>query len=110
MLDMDLQYIRGILFVRLGGKLTRKTSYKINNNLVPILLKHKVRYLVYNLYKLNEIDEDGVDAILNSKCAIRNNNGKICLCEVSEQLNKITKRLRIKKVNDERDVFELIKI
>ena len=31
MLKMDLEFNRGILFVRLKGKLNRKTSYKINN-------------------------------------------------------------------------------
>ena len=49
MLKMDMQYIRGILFVRLGGVLTRKNTYKINNYLVPVLLKHKIRYLVYQI-------------------------------------------------------------
>lgn len=110
MLKMDMQYIRGILFVRLGGVLERKTTYKINNYLVPVLLKHKIRYLVYNLYELKSIDESGVDAILNTKCAIKANNGKICLCEVSNNLKDVLKRLKIKKVQDERSVFDLIKI
>lgn len=110
MLKMDLEYIRGILFVRLGGVLNRKSTYKINNYLVPVLLKHKIKYLVYNLYELDEIDESGIDALLNSKCAIRSNKGKICLCEVSNSLKSQIKRLRIKNVQDERCVFELIKI
>lgn len=110
MLKMDMQYIRGILFVRLGGVLTRKNTYKINNYLVPVLLKHKIRYLVYNLYELDGIDESGVDALLNTKCAIRANKGKICLCEVSEGMKGQLKRLRIKNVQDERCVFDLIKI
>ena len=105
-----MQYIRGILFVRLGGVLTRKNTYKINNQLVPVLLKHKIRYLVYNLYELNGIDESGVDALLNTKCAIRANKGKICLCEVSEGMKGQLKRLRIKNVQNERCVFDLIKI
>ena len=110
MLKMDLQYIRGILFVRLGGVLNRKSTYKINNYLVPVLLKHKIRYLVYNLYELDGIDESGIDALLNTKCAIRANKGKICLCEVSDSLKGQIKRLRIKNVQDERCVFDLIKI
>ncbi len=98
MLKMDMQYIRGILFVRLGGELNRKNTYKINNYLVPVLLKHKIRYLVYNLYELDGIDEAGVDALLNTKCAIKSNNGKICLCEVAENLKKQLKRLKIKRL------------
>ena len=78
MLNMDLEYNKGILFVRLKGNLNRKSSYKLNNYLLPVLLKHKIKYLVYNLYELNTVDEFGLDAILNTKCAIKSNKGKIC--------------------------------
>lgn len=107
---MDLEYNKGILFVRLEGALNRKSSYKLNNYLVPVLLKHKIKYLVYNLYQLETIDEAGLDAMLNTKCAIRANKGKICLCEVSKELNNRLKRLRIKAVINERKVFDLIKV
>ena len=110
MLKMDLQYIRGILFVRLGGSLDRKNTYRINNDLVPIILKHRVKFLVYNLYELEKIDESGVDALLNTKCAIKANKGKICLCEVANSIKPYIRRLHIKNVLDERRVFELIKI
>ena len=110
MLNMDLEYNKGILFVRLKGNLNRRSSYKLNNYLLPILLKHKVRYLVYNLYELEAVDEAGIDAILNTKCAIKSNKGKICLCEVSNEIKRLIKRLRIKSVEDERKVFELIKV
>ena len=110
MLNMDLEYNKGILFVRLKGNLNRRNSYKLNNYLVPVLLKHKIKYLVYNLYELNSVDEFGVDAMLNTKCAIKSNKGKICLCEVSKEIMKIVKRLHIKSVSDERKVFELIKV
>ena len=52
MLEMDLEYNKGVLFARLSGKLTRKSSYKLNNYLVPVILKHKIKYLVYNLFLL----------------------------------------------------------
>ena len=107
---MDLEYNKGILFVRLKGNLNRRSSYKLNNYLLPVLLKHKIKYLVYNLYELNTVDEAGIDAILNTKCAIKSNKGKICLCEVSKEIKKLVKRLRIKSVEDERKVFELIKV
>ena len=84
MLKVDMEYEKGILYVRLKGVLDRKVCYKINNYVVPVVLKHKVKYLVFNLYELEGIDESGMDALLNVKCAIRTNKGKICLCEVSD--------------------------
>ena len=62
MFQMNLEYNKGILFARLKGNLTKKKTYELNNYLIPVLLKHKIKYLVYNLYELNKIDESGINA------------------------------------------------
>ena len=110
MLKMDMEYSRGILFVRLNGKLNRKTTYKINNSLLTILLKHRIKYLVYNLYNLEDIDEDGIDAILNTKSAIKQNDGLIYVCEVNKILNKAINRLKIKKIDNEMIAYKVIEV
>lgn len=110
MLKMDMEYNKGILFVRLDGALNRNTIYKINNYLVPVLLKHQIKYLVFNFYNLLDIDEDGVDALLNTKCAIKQNKGIILLCEVNKLLNKKINKLRIKKTDNELTAFKVIEV
>ena len=110
MLRMDLEFNKGILFVRLDGKLNRNTSYKINNYLVPVILKHKIRYLVYNLYNVDDIDESGIDAILNTKFAIKNNKGLIYLCEANKNLDKKLHKLHIKKIANELSVCNIIEV
>jgi anti-anti-sigma factor len=107
---MDLEYNKGILFARLRGDLSRKGSYKLNNYLVPVILKHKIKYLVYNLFDVTNIDESGLDAILNTKCAIRANKGKIYLCEVPDSLNKNIRKLRIKETTSELTALDLIQV
>jgi len=107
---MDLEFNQGILFVRLDGKLNRSTSYKINNYLVPVLLKHKIKYLVLNLYHLNTIDEAGIDALLNAKYAIKTNKGLIYLCEVNKSLSKQTHKLHIKKTQSEISALKMIEV
>lgn len=109
-LNITLEYNRGILFVRLNGKLNRTTAYKINNYLVPVILKQKIKYLVYNLFNLEDIDEDGQEALLNTESAIKNNKGIICLCEVSNYLNKKINHVHIKKIKDELCAFEEIEV
>ena len=101
MLKIDMEYDKGILYVRLKGTLDRKVCYKINNYIVPVVLKHKIKYLVFNLLELKDIDESGLDALLNTKCAIRTNKGKICLCEVSDDVREKIKRLRMKVASNE---------
>ncbi len=110
MLKVDMEYEKGILYVRLKGVLDRKATYKINNYIVPVVLKHKIKYLVFNLFELKDIDEAGMDSLLNTKCAIRTNKGKICLCEVSDEVRKKIKRLRMSVASNELAANRLINI
>ena len=110
MLKIDMEYDKGILYVRLNGILNRKATYKINSYVIPVVLKHKIKYLVFNLFELKDIDECGLDALLNTKCAIKSNKGKICLCEVSDTISNKIKRLRMKVASNELAANHLINI
>ena len=110
MFNMDLEYNKGVLFVRLNGCLTKKGSFKLNNYLVPVILKHKIKYLVYNLFLLDDIDDSGVDALLNTKCAIKANKGKIYICEVPDEISKNIRKLRIKETASELTALNLIQV
>lgn len=109
-MKMDLEFINGILFCRLKGRLNHKTSYKINTYLLPAIMKYKIKYLVYNLYELDDIDDFGIDAILNTKCAIKGNKGKIYMCEVHRDIESKVKGLKIKKTESERTALKLIEV
>ena len=110
MLKMDMEYNHGILFVRLDGILNRSTSYKLNNYLVPVILKHKIKYLVYNCYLLESIDECGLNAMLNTKYAVKTNKGKLYICEIPKEYEKVLKKAGFKKTMSELSVLKLIKI
>ena len=110
MLKMDMEYEGGILFIRLKGVLNRKGSYKINNYLVPVLSKHKIKNIILNLKNLKSIDESGVDAILNPKCAIKRNKGKLYLCEVNNEIALKVKRLHVKKTSSELTALKMIEV
>ena len=110
MLKMDLEYVGGILFVRLDGTLNSKTSSKISNYLTPILKKHQIKFLVYNLERLKSIDETGTDAILSTKCTIKKSHGKIYLCKVNINHFTILKRLHIRKISSEKTALKLIEV
>lgn len=107
---MDLEYCKGVLFVRLDGSLTRRNTYRINNYLAPVLVKHRIKYLVYNLFSVLKIDESGVDALLRTKHAIKGNHGSAYLCEVPKHLRKDLKRLRMKETPTELTALEILKV
>jgi len=110
MLKMDMEYNHGVLFIRLDGVLNRSTSYKLNNYLVPVILKHKIKYLVYNCFLLDSIDECGMDAILNTKCAVKTNKGKIYVCEVPKEYIKPFKKAGLKETSSELTALNILKI
>lgn len=110
MLKMDLEYKSGILFIRLKGDLKRNVNYKLNNYIVPVLIKHKIKYLIYNLKNLKSIDESGIDAILNTKCKIKKNKGIIYLCETNEEIKERIKRLKIKNFRDEQTALKKLEV
>jgi len=107
---MDLEYHKGVLFVRLDGSLTKKNTYKINNYLAPVILKHRIKYLVYNLFSVSKLDESGMDAIMRTKYAIKSNCGSVYLCEIPEHLRKKLKRLRIKETDNELTALDILKV
>lgn len=102
MLKLDLKYNKNILFVKLDGNLNRTSSYKINHYLVPTILNNNIKYLVFNLGELINIDEDGVDALLNVKYAIKNNKGLVFINDINKIVNKKINKLHIKKLNDKK--------
>jgi len=101
MLKMDIEYNEGILYVRLKGDLDKRNCYKINNYLNPVIKKHGIKTLVYNLANLKSIDNSGMDAITLSKCLIKSNKGNIYVCNINSGIKKLIKDLKIKEIINE---------
>jgi len=110
MLRMDLEYKSNVLFIRLNGNLGRKTNHKINNYIVPVLKKHKIKKVLYNLENLKSIDETGIDAILNTKLVVKKNKGKIYLCSLRDELKQKVKRLKIMQTDNEKTALEKLEV
>ncbi len=110
MLKMDLEFNQGILFIRLRGKLLHKNSYKINNYLNPVLKKHKIKYVVYNFFFLEDIDSSGIDAILNTKYIVKSNHGKIRMCEINDNIKEKIKKTRLARIASELAAFKLLEV
>ena len=108
MLKINSEYIKGILFVRIKGNLNRRTSYKLNNFLIPAVLKHKIKYLVYNLYNLNDIDVVGKKALIKGAKAIDVNKGISLICEIPKNIN--LDDIKINKTQNELTAIDLISV
>ncbi|MFA5602442.1 MAG: STAS domain-containing protein [Bacilli bacterium] len=88
MLDIDIEFRKGILFVRLGGVLDISSSNKLNEELIPILKDNGIKYLVFNIENLNYIDLDGINSLKQKYNIISNNKGQILVCGIKNGLVK----------------------
>ena len=110
MLNITSEYQKGILFVRLKGVLNKKTAHKLKNYLLPVIIKQGIKFLVYNLYSLEQIDFSGKKALEKCSQAIKENNGKALICEIPLKLNDSIANLEIKKTKNELTAIKLIQI
>ena len=110
MLKINLEYNSGILFVRLNGNLNRATSHKLNRYLIPVIMKHGIKYLVYNLNELGSIDQVGKKALLNGNKAISSNKGFVYICDIPIKLEDFFENLPIQKTINEKSAMQLLAI
>lgn len=106
MLKINMEYRKGILFVRLMGRLNKDTSYKLEDFLIKTITKHGIKYLVYNLDNLYSIDQKGIKTLQKGIKAVEKNNGSVMVCSTSPTLD--IKDLNVAYINSELSALNLL--
>lgn len=88
MLDINMEFHKGILFVRLSGILNKDTIDKLSLEVTNFIQENGIRNIVYNISNLNQIDCYGINALLNNYEICKGNNGKSLVCGISEGVVK----------------------
>lgn len=78
MIDYNIEFTKGVLFVRLCGLLNNKNYIEIENELFDIINEGGIRYLVFNNENLDL--EDDVPLFKNCEKIVRKNDGKMLIC------------------------------
>lgn len=89
MLKINMYYREGMLIIEIEGFLNRFTSYKLKDYLVPIILKHEIKHIVYNTKKLKGIDKVGLNVLRDGVKAVKASSGKISYTKDSKILKLI---------------------
>ena len=92
MLDINMEFHKGILFIRLEGILNESTIDKLTEEVTLFIKENGIRNIVYNIEKLNKIDCAGINALLNNYNICRKNNGKALVCGINDEFVKFTIR------------------
>ena len=103
-LNINMEYKSGVLFVRLIGSLNKLTSYKLVDTLIPIIVSQGIRNLVYNFNELDSIDEVGYKTLLLGYNSIINNNGDVLVVGNRFNLGYF------KEVNNELSALKILKV
>ncbi len=86
MLEITLEFRKGILFVRLQGELTRKTIPILQAEVTDTILKNGIQNIVFNLEQLKNIDMKGMSALLYHYEICKSRKGKSYICNISSEL------------------------
>ena len=105
MLKTNLEFRKGILFVRLNGKLDDLDSL---NNISSLINEVGFKYIVFNLDNLKSINKSGVNLILNYNNKLLRNNGKLLLCEKDDIISNQLFKNKIPYIKNEIQAFDLI--
>ncbi len=97
MMKMDLEYKHKILFITLKGSLNRYYTYEINNYVVPIILKYKIKTIIMDFKYLNNIDEYGLYSISNISLVVRKEKGRLYINNCNNIIARKLKPLNIIK-------------
>ncbi len=98
MLKIDMEFKKGILFIRLEGSLNKDTVEKFNNEVIALVLKDEIKLIVVNLDKVISIDLKGIKALTQLNEIVKNNNGRTTLCSISNK--KVKSSLHENKYNN----------
>ena len=87
MLDVNFEFVGGILFVRLEGKINKMSVSSVNSSLTDIIKKGGIKNLVFNIS--NATIEERVSLFDNCNILIMNNGGKMFLCGLKNKLESV---------------------
>ena len=91
MLKINMEFSKGILWIRLDGILNKTTSNTFDDEVIPVILKHGIKYVVVNLDKVNVIDLKGIESLISLNEVVRSMKTTLCSLsnrEVKNILNK----------------------
>ena len=78
MIDYNIEFTKGILFVRLFGNLNKNNDKDLKNGIYEIIKEGGIKYLVFNIEELDSLD--GTNLFNECERIIKENDGKMLIC------------------------------
>lgn len=104
MLKINMEFRKGILFVRLKGVLNKNTGHELNNYLTPLIIEKGIKYLVINLGYLTSANKYGIKSLEKHINETKENDGYTLIC------NSKIKNSKFKIIDNELTALKIINI
>ena len=78
MIDYNVEFTKGVLFIRLFGSINKFNEIEIENDIIDIIKSGGIRYLVFNLENV-EIEEE-IELFEKCESIVNDNDGKMLIC------------------------------
>jgi len=79
-LDINFEFRKGILFIRLSGILTRATIVDFDSMVTTLIRDNGIRNVVFNVSDLDKIDLKGISRLFYNYELCKKNRGVSLLC------------------------------
>lgn len=111
MLETDMEFKKGILFVRLKGVLNGDTCTNLEDDLTSLIRNNGIRYVLINLEEITYIDKYGVNIIIKNYINISSNEGKLIIVGINKLFDYNTNIIdNLYQINEEEKAFNLVNI
>lgn len=111
MLDIDMEFKKGILFVRLKGILNGDTCTLLDEQLTSLVRNNGIKYVLLNFSDLNYIDKYGINIIIKNYLNIATNNGKLIIVGIDKLFTyNVNIMDNLYQISDEVTAFNLVNI
>lgn len=101
MLDIEMEFRRGVLFVRLKGNLIETTNIKFKNEIFKIINRSGITNIVINLENINIVNDLGMNTIYEIEALVKSKNGNLVICNMPDRLFKIKPKIYLYKSQNE---------
>lgn len=110
MLNTEIEFKRGILFVRLIGEVNLRTLNTLNINVSDIITKAGIKYMVLNMEKAKVEDNVNFDKSIDDFENDLGTDGKLLICGYTNESNLSQKIKVLYNTSTEINALNLINI
>ena len=87
MLDINIEFVKGVLVVRLEGVLNNKSVKSVRESLLNVIKNGGIKYLMFNL--TDSSIEEKIDMFDKCNKLIKNNKGKMYICGFNHNIENL---------------------